>query len=286
MFKFRYSPKDLYLILYVTFIGLIPFAMIYFQPSFIWWVVIFPFHMWGIVNAMNSSLHHHSHWPTFINKKVNRVYEVYLSAILGIPHQLWKWAHISHHCFVNDKPINGKTKDPVSVFKGSNTDEPENFWHYCITGPSGVIQFVKDILRIKQYPKPIDQRQFEIEMNAFRIYMIAVMLLDWQYGIWFWCLFAVALFFNAATSYGEHWGVLDRRGDTTQDSIGIYTRWYNFVGFGAGYHQEHHNSMMTHWTKLSELTSKMHPNRKTVKTMHIFNNPYWSHFKAMFHNKP
>ena len=131
----------------------------------------------------------------------------------------------------------------------------------------------------------MDQRQFEIEMNAYRIYMIAVMLLDWQYGIWFWCLFAVALFFNAATSYGEHWGVLDRRGDTTQDSIGIYTRWYNFVGFGAGYHQEHHNSMMTHWTKLSKLTPNMHPNRKTVKTMHIFNNPYWSHFKAMFHNK-
>jgi fatty acid desaturase len=128
---FRYTPKDLYLILYVTFIGIIPFAMIYFQPPFIWWVVMFPFHMWGIVNAMNSSLHHHSHWPTFVNKKANKIYEVYLSAILGIPHQLWKWAHISHHCFVNDKPINGKTNDPVSVFKDGKNGEPENFWHYC-----------------------------------------------------------------------------------------------------------------------------------------------------------
>ena len=95
-------------------------------------------------------------------------------------------------------------------------------------------------------------------------------------------IYALAHFLNAATSYGEHWTVLDRRGDTTQDSIGIYSRWYNIIGFGAGFHQEHHNKPNMHWTTLSSITPNMHPDRVIKGGMHITNCPYWDHFKLLF----
>ena len=102
------------------------------------------------------------------------------------------------------------------------------------------------------------------------------------YGLWMLLVFYFAWMQDGAVSYGEHWGVLDRRGDTTQDSIGIYSRWYNIIGFNAGYHQEHHNQPRLHWTRLPEITQNMHPNRKIVGGMHVLNNPFWQDFKALF----
>ena len=285
MIKFRYTPKDAYLVAYTFILAVLPFLMIWLQPSFMLLALLLPFHMWAIVNHQNGSLHHHSHWPTFESKKVNLVYELFLSMVAGIPHQLWKWAHLTHHVHVNDKPVNGLCKDPVSVFLYGKNGEPENFWKYCFIG---TIKYLKDqwappsVKSGIKTPASINMNQYNREILLFKLYLLSILLLDWQYGLWMLLVYFLAYFFNNATSYGEHWTVLDRRGDTTQDSIGIYSRWYNFVGFGAGYHQEHHNQPARHWTKLHEITHRMHPNRKIVGGMHITNNPYWSHFKLLF----
>jgi fatty acid desaturase len=88
---------------------------------------------------------------------------------------------------------------------------------------------------------------------------------------------------NNANSYGEHWGTLDKRGDTTRDSVGIYSDWYNWFGFNAGLHQEHHHKPGVHWTKLPEVTKLLPDDRYTIKHgVHITNNPFWSHFKLLF----
>lgn len=279
---FRNSPKDIWLIVYTLAVGLMPFAIITADIDGVWWAIVLPFQAWFIANLQNAPLHHHSHWSTFNNKTLNKIYEVILSAISGITHETWKHVHLTHHIHVNDCPVDGKTKDPISVFKNGKNGEVENFWSFCFSNAVGDIKH-KFIMQKKQISKHIfDNKLNNIQNVSWIIYCALIFLANVKFGLWMILVYFVAHFLNYATSYGEHWGVLDRRGDTTQDSVGIYSKWYNWIGFGAGYHQEHHNKPGMHWTKLHTLTPKMHPNRRIVKSMHIFNAPYWAHFKLLF----
>jgi len=279
---FRNSSKDIWLVLYTIAIGIAPFAIIAADLNFVWWVIILPLQAWLICNLQNSPMHHHSHWSTFTNKTANTIYELWVSAVSSIEHQSWKWAHLTHHVHVNDRPVNGKTKDPVSVFYNGKNGEVENFWSFCFRHTMENYKS-KIVVPVSMTASPLHNHlQHRIESWAWITYSAVIFAVDIKFGAWMQVVYFLANFLNMATSYGEHWGVLDRRGDTTQDSIGIYSKWYNWIGFGAGYHQEHHNRPGVHWTKLPELTPRMHPDRKTVQTMHIFNNPYWSHFKLLF----
>jgi fatty acid desaturase len=276
---FKHSWKDSYLILYTIFLGALPFFFMWLDVSFWILAVIFPVHAWLITNLQNGPLHHHTHWSTFKTKKLNNLYEIVLSAVGGIPNQIWKYAHLKHHIYVNDIPVNGTTKDPVSVFLHGKDGKVENFWSYCVRGIYN--DFKKAFFPIK-FPNIVNKQRCFLEQMSFNLYVLSIIVLDFHYGIYMLLVYALAYFLNKATSYGEHWGVLDRRGDTTQDSIGIYSRWYNIIGFGAGYHQEHHNKPNMHWTQLHTITPRMHPDRVIKGGMHITNNPYWSHFKLLF----
>ena len=276
---FRYSAKDTYLILYTLILCPVPFLLIFWQVNF-WALLLFwPIHAWLITNLQNSPLHHHSHWPTFHNKKLNSAYELLLSMVGGIPHQFWRRNHLKHHVYVNDKPVDGKTQDPVSVFAKGTNGEVQNFWKFCFT--TMIVAF-KNMVIFPKVPVQDSKPKMVAEVLLHDLYFLAVFIVDYRYGLYLLLVYIVAHFLNGATSFGEHWTVLDRRGDTTQDSIGIYSKWYNIVGFGAGYHQEHHHRPNIHWTQLPNLTPRMHPDRVVKHSMHIFNNPYWQHFKLLF----
>jgi fatty acid desaturase len=280
---FRYSPLDAYLVLYAFFLFCVPYVLAIWTPPFVWLLIISLFQSWFIVNCQNSSLHHHTHWTTFNNSELNRYYELFLSAVTGIPQNAWKNTHLLHHRYVNDKPDEfGQTKDPVSVYKGRRDGELSNFWVYCFR--------LTVYFQIKNFfvasPQRIHLKEFNDRYNkelwAFRIYIISIFLINPLFGLWTCLVYALAFFLNNANSYGEHWGALNRRGDTTQDSIGIYSKWYNIFGFNAGLHQEHHHKPGVHWAKLPEVTPLLHPDRVLVKHgVHITNNPFWSHFVAL-----
>ena len=280
---FRYSPLDAFLILNLLLVGSIPYFVASMDLPLWSWMIISIFHVWFIVNVQNTCLHHHAHWSIFVSTKANRIYELFVSAVSGIPVQLWRHSHLLHHKYVNDKPVNFRTNDPVSVYKFSKTDEPTNFWIYCwrSTVHSDIkwawMQVVPNILKVKEL-----YTWFRREQWAIRVYWLSIALINPVYGVFLLLVYFLAYFVNNANSYGEHWGVLDRRGDTTQDSVGIYSTWYNIFGFGAGYHQEHHHKPGIHWSKLSKVTPLLHPDRKIIGGIHILNNPFWSHFKLLF----
>jgi fatty acid desaturase len=280
---FRYSPLDALLLINLILVGSIPYLVACYDPPVWAWFVISVFHIWFIVNVQNTCLHHHAHCSVFVSATMNRIYELFVSAVSGLPHQLWRHGHLLHHKHINDKPVNGRTKDPVSVFKFSKTNEPTNFWIYCwrsaLYGDAkwAWVSVVPDILKVKEL-----YARFKREQWAVRIYWLSIFLINPVYGLFLIPVYFMAYFVNNANSYGEHWGVLDRRGDTTQDSIGIYSTWYNIFGFGAGYHQEHHHRPGVHWTEMHNVTKLLHPDRKIVNGIHILNNPFWSHFKLLF----
>jgi fatty acid desaturase len=188
---------------------------------------------------------------------------------------------------VNDAPTEvNDTKDPVSVYRNTyfniKPGELVNFWVYCFGFAFRYSSMFSFKLRPEHLHVPKHMKQYKQEIWAWRAYIAIIMLLNFWYGAWLLAVYFLALVVNNANSYGEHWGVLHRRGDTTQDSIGIYSKWYNIFGFNAGLHQEHHHKPGVHWTKLPEVTPLLHPDRVIVKHgVHITNNPFWSHFIAL-----
>jgi len=264
----------------------IPLCIAFTTSLNLWWFLFMPLHAYLIANLQNTSVHHQSHWPMFVNPKWNSVYEVLVSMPSGITHQGWKYAHHLHHKYVNDKPEfpGGKTKDPVSVFMYSGDGSPMNFWTYT----ASKARFdVLAMFKFFEFPRPEMKKyakQFKIEQYAVKVFLAMIAIINIQYALVLVATFYLGFFANRAISYGEHWGVLDRRGDTTQDSIGSYDRWVNIIGFGAGLHQEHHHRPGVHWTKYHEVTPLLNPDRKIVHGLHIFNNPYIQHFKLMFKN--
>ena len=127
-------------------------------------------HAWLITNLQNSCLHHHSHWPTFYNKKLNFAYEILLSIVGGIPHQIWKYHHLKHHIHVNDKPIDGKTKDPVSVFLHGKNNEVQNFWLFCFKMTKEA--FVKMVV-FPKFGKQVNHTKQILEQLAFNFYFLS-----------------------------------------------------------------------------------------------------------------
>jgi fatty acid desaturase len=285
---FRYSPKDAYLFLYTLAMLALPYYMaVYTEPS-VWWILVGAVQSYLIANLQNTSLHHHTHWPTFNSNRLNSYYAVLISAASGVGQQAWKTAHLLHHKYVND-PLdnNGKTYDPASVFKFGKNQEPANFWVFIwkFGWPTFVSMFRTEKILSSTPNQPIVQRyqqQYSKEQIAIKIFLLSIFVINFWYGVALLVVYFLAHLENFAISYGEHYGVLDRRGDTTQDSVGSYNWFINFIGFGAGYHQEHHHRPGIHWTNLQLVTPILHPDRKLIPGLHIMNNPFWTHFKLLF----
>ena len=112
------------------------------------------------------------------------------------------------------------------------------------------------------------------------------MAINFWYGLWY--IIAVSFagqFFNWSWHYGDHYGSEHHRGDVTRDSVSIYSRWYNFLTFRNGYHQEHHHSPGVHWTKFHEITPLLPEDRTVINdyhTGHLNNVPFFKDLKLLF----
>jgi fatty acid desaturase len=284
---FRYSRKDTYLVLYTVAMLALPYYMaVYTEPS-MWWLAIGLVQSYLLANLQNTSLHHQTHWPAFNNNQVNSYYEILISTAAGVSHQIWKISHLLHHKYVND-PLDseGKTKDPASVFARGKNNEPANFWVFITKHGIGAFLQLFYIDKIKITGPNTQlfekyQKQCLREQLAIKLFFISILLINFYYGLFLLFVYLLSHIENFAVSYGEHYGVLDRRGDTTQDSVGCYNWFVNLIGFGAGYHQEHHHRPGVHWTRYHEVTHLLNPNRRIINLPHVLNNPFWLHLKQL-----
>ena len=51
----------------------------------------------GLWWTANTAAHNFIHTPFFRSRRLNRVYSLYLSAVMGIPQSLWRDRHLRHH---------------------------------------------------------------------------------------------------------------------------------------------------------------------------------------------
>jgi len=277
---FRYSIKDSFLILQTLVVFLLPVAMALYDPDFIWWILVLPLHVMLALLCSNTSVHHHVHWPTFNNKKLNSVYECFLSCVGMTSAQGYRNSHLIHHKFVNDPPV---SKDSISVLSKGQNNQAENAWTFCFSWAiMRNLQPYKFLFDQKPAGVLIQTSQWRREMISILIFIATILFLNFKYGLWLCCVvYVVMQFLNAAWHYGEHWGAHNRRGDCSQDSVGIYSWWYNTFCFNSGLHQEHHYQPGVHWTQLDKLTSLLPADRVIVSGMHITNVPWAVDFKKL-----
>jgi fatty acid desaturase len=273
---FRKTPLDLFLILYVVVAAVLPFAIAAFFNSALIWLVIAPLQATFLVIVMNTSMHHHMHTPIFNNKLLNRSYELFVSAVIGIPFQGWKTFHTIHHKYNNDSVINGKTYDPLSFYRYGKNGERENFWLYTVKG------FWRDMTGITMLDKEDNcrtlikinkQTEFRNEKIAFYIFLLLIATVNPIYAIFYIvCVYILSLILNNANSYGEHFGPVEQS-NFRSNSVGNYNKIYNVLCFNSGLHQEHHVRPSVHWTELPKITKTLPEKRHTISTMYMFNAP-------------
>ena len=276
---FKHSVKDVFLLGQTLVTVAVPMVFAIVNPDVVWWALLLPLHVMLMLCCNNTSVHHHSHWETFNNKLLNRVYECVLSIAGATPVQVYRNAHLIHHKFVNDPPV---SKDIISVLANGTNGQAENVWKFCL-GWTVKTNFLYGWTtgKIKLMPL-VKHTHWQREAGTLAVFTLLLLLLNFEYGLWwFFVVCPVMQFLNAAWHYGEHWGAHDRRGDTTQDSVGIYNWWYNTFCFNSGLHQEHHHKPGVHWTKLPSVTPLLHPDRVTARGMHIFNVPWSADFKKL-----
>jgi fatty acid desaturase len=286
---FRHSPKDSFLIAMTVSAVALALSLAQLDLSLPWLLVIAPFHIFLLLNVQNSSMHHHIHWATFNNKKLNHLYELLIAAAAWSKPETARLTHTIHHKYVNDIPVDGKSKDTISVFGHGKDGQLENVWKFCWR--NGVFawfspwKYVFYEMWKLQRPetKMMNPVQWHRQQLAIVIFQLLVLLINFSYGIWLmFVIYSLAHFLNYAWHYGEHYGSYHRRGDTTQDAVGIYSKWYNFLCFNAGYHQEHHHRPGLHWTKQPEITNVLPDSRRCVGGMHVTNIPWARHFRLLF----
>jgi fatty acid desaturase len=277
---FRHSAKDVFLVAQTLITLAIPIIFAIASLDFVWWMIFLPLHVLVLLCYNNTSVHHHAHWETFNNKKINRIYECMLSIAGAASLQVYRNIHLIHHKFVNDPPV---SKDAISVLSHGKNGQAQNVWKFCLRRMF-VTNFVNGLLKNNVNNMPLINRAcWKRELIALSVFTFVLCCINLYYGLW-WIFVVCPLmqFLNAAWHYGEHWGAHDRRGDSTQDSVGIYNWWYNALCFNSGLHQEHHYKPGMHWTKLPSVTHLMHPTRVTANGMHIFNVPWAADLKKLF----
>ena len=224
-----------------------------------------------ICTNFQCTAHNFLHNPFFVSKRLNQVFSVVNTLVLGMPQSLYRLHHLHHHKYNNDAkdPETGLTQDRTSTYRYARRPGQKEFiLSYVFLG---VFRNSFDSLMPEE-----KQRRWRsltgVEIGALAIFVVLVCAVNWQ-GFLFFYLPVWYLGHSAALAenYLEHHGAIP--GNRLTDSVSCYNALYNFVWFNNGYHQEHHYRPQIHWTKIPELRPLMRPEweRRVVRGAHWFN---------------
>jgi fatty acid desaturase len=210
------------------------------QLLFLWPISLMMFWYNPIV-----ATHNFLHTPWFVSETANRVYAALNSINLGLPQILYRFHHMNHHRYENDRCGEaGRTRDYSSTYAYGKNGEHENIATYCALGlfRRGTAEAYREAMR-KGYWK---QFRFELAVSVFGL--AGYLILSWHYVVFFhlptfyvgWCLAQLE-------NYHEHFGASPENREA--NSVSYYGQLYNVLFCNEGYHQEHHLRPQLHWTR-------------------------------------
>jgi fatty acid desaturase len=269
-FMFKYSGKD-GILACLSFLQVATWviAVLYFDE-----LTVSQLCLLGIANIMLMATnyeciaHNFMHNPFFKWKPLNKLFSIMNSIAMGMPQTIYNSEHINHHMYTNDRwKDDNPPRDGTSTFYYGKDNQEENWFTYTFLAYSRI--------SLKSQTKCA----YKYSRNLVYVELLAI-------AIFFaWLLFSSPIAFltfvipahylgtciASLENYVEHYSC-DPENEKA-NSVSVYDRFYNFVWFNNGYHQEHHCEPKTHWTKIAELRSSMLPEdeRIIVKGLHIMN---------------
>jgi fatty acid desaturase len=224
--------------------------------------------------------HYHIHIPYFRSRALNDVFSIFNSLALGVPQTLYHVHHLYHHKGNNDRrdPATGTTIDFASSYRYSkDPDVEEGFVSFSLKGPirAEILPLVREGIRLRR------TTQIALEFVALGLFWLLLAWLSWRNFAFFYLpLWFLGQVLNYAENYLEHSGAshLSR----LDNSVSCYNRFYNWIWFNNGYHQEHHYRPGVHWSQLPKVRSLMleDSKRRIVPYCHVFNLPWIQRRKA------
>ena len=174
----------------------VPFVMTAFQLVFNFWLAatwnthnmkeLTIFWIMGLFlfwyNGLVAS-HNFVHTPWFSKDLLNHLYSAINSVNLGAPFSHYRYQHLNHHCYVNDrKDLEGRTKDGTSTFAYGKNGNHENPFTYSTLG-----LFRDDFgesFREAKRRRELKQLRFEIVFCISGLVILA--LINWKYFLAFY----------------------------------------------------------------------------------------------------
>jgi len=221
--------------------------------------------------------HLFTHVPWFTSGRLNAVASLLNSAGIGQSVQIYQFTHVrNHHRFNNDRPgPDGRTRDTSSTYRDGNDGDHTPLGRYVVSGAlDSVADRAMEILAITRLwrvgPKETrllelaanrepkrsrELRQVQADRAAHCLALAAFVVISWQFTVLCYIpAFCTALCLVNVQNYYRHYGA--DPSSRTADSVSYYGRLYNLLSLNDGYHQEHHLSPATHWSKLPALRER------------------------------
>lgn len=221
--------------------------------------------------------HVFTHVPWFENNHLNRFVSLMNSLNTGQSVQADHLLHVrNHHRFNNDqRRSDGTTGDVTSTYRRGKDGGHQALLPYAIGGSlmtlgdraSDVKRSVRlwrvddgdemllSLVSRSEERRMVELRQIQAERASLLVVTAVYLLISWQWTLLCYLPgFFIALTLVNMQNYYRHYGAFP--GDRGRDSVSYYGRLYNRLTFNDGYHQEHHLSPGTHWTKLRAIRKR------------------------------
>ena len=204
--------------------------------------------------------HNFLHTPWFKHELMNGIYAAINSINLGLPQTLYRFHHLNHHRYENDRRgENGLTKDHSSTFAFGKDGRHENVIAYSGLGlfRRGTTEAYREARRKGQ------SKQLYFELLACILGLAGYALLSWRYVAFFFVpIFYCGWFLAHVENYYEHFGASPE--NRLANSMSYYGPIYNFLFCNEGYHQEHHLRPQMHWTSRPKVRQQLISTKRVV----------------------
>ncbi len=215
--------------------------------------------------------HNFVHNPFFCNQRLNSAFGCFNSLLIGAPVTLHRIYHFNHHKYDNS-PLDARTGgrgDIGSTYRfGLSLGEEEPLLRYAILS-----YFRNDIpFLVRSAVRKHRHRQLLLELvTIIAMLMIFAVVNTQGLFLFFAPVWLLGTIGSQAQNYLEHHG--GTPGDRKHNAVSCYGRFYNWIWFNNGLHQEHHFRPQVHWTKVHEVTPLLPPadERAIVQGSHWLN---------------
>lgn len=204
------------------------------------WVLVVYWLVMAIPKAKISAWnHHHQHTPTFKQKPLNRLLELFYALHTGITTHLWLLHHVlgHHHNYLDQSKDESRWKRKSGVEMG----ELEYTLNVAATA------YPRGFKVGKRFPK-IQKTFIGYALLTIAVVAVLVYFKPMQALLLFVLPMICGLLFTAWATYEHHSGLnSDCHFEASRNNL---SRFYNITTGNLGYHTAHHYKQGVHWSLL------------------------------------